>query len=252
MTTSYGREFERLVSMPLSDGLLVTDFDGTLAPIVADPAAAVGLPESLSALAELALRGLRVVVLSSRPTSFLEAAISIPGVLLLGDNGLEGPSPDEVSALERFNVQVGASIAARHGVRLVAKPASSSVHFRAAPQVANSLFEEVDSLAARLGLVASLGRMVIEIRPPRGTKARALDSLIKSLRPKYMVFAGDDEGDRDVFALLSQFEGAHLAIGIRSDETQSDLFGLCDLVFDSPADLAAFLSGWVNRIGVSR
>jgi trehalose 6-phosphate phosphatase len=252
MRTGYGRLFERLVSTPLSETLLVTDFDGTLAPIVADPATAVGLPESLRALGILARLGLRVVVLSGRPTSFLEANITIPGIRLLGDNGLEWPSPEEIRALERFNALAEVLISGRPGVRLVTKPASSSVHFRAAPEVAEGLFEDVSSLASTLDLVASPGRMVVEVRPHRGTKARALDALIQSLHPKCVIFAGDDEGDRDVFELLSRFEGMHLAIGIRSDETESNLFTLCDVVFDAPAGLAAFLSGWINRFDVSK
>lgn len=249
--TGYGAAFDKLVATPLEESLLVTDFDGTLAPIVSDPAAAVGLPESLGALAELARLGLGVIVLSGRATSFLEAHISIPGVRLLGDNGLQWPSPAEVSALGRFNAMVRTSIAATPGVRLVIKPASSSVHFRAAPQLAMSLYGEVHELATTLGLVASVGRMVIEVRPSRGNKARALEAVIQTLHPRCVVFAGDDEGDRDAFALLSRFEGSHIAIGIRSDETQSDLFGQCDLVFNSPADYAAFLSEWTNRLRVS-
>jgi trehalose 6-phosphate phosphatase len=241
-----GRVFERLASTPLSASLLVTDFDGTLAPIVADPAAAVALPESLRALAELVRLGLKVVVLSSRPTSFLEARVPIPGVRLLGDNGLDPPSDDEIRSLERFNELATGVIAGRPGVRLVPEAVSTSVHFRAAPEVADGLFEEVSSLASRLNLVASRGRMVVEVRPHGGTKAGALDAVIRSLRPRCVVFAGDDEGDRTAFELISRFEGAHLAIGIRSDETPAELFTLCDVVLESPAELATFLGEWIR------
>ncbi|HEY1421762.1 MAG TPA: trehalose-phosphatase [Candidatus Dormibacteraeota bacterium] len=248
----YGPAFEELLATPLDESLLVTDFDGTLAPIVTDPAAAAGLPESLGALAELARQGLAVIVLSGRSPAYLQAHISIPGVRLLGDNGLEWPSPEEVRALGQFNATVQALLARAPGVRLVPKPASSAIHFRSAPELATTLFGEVDSLALTLGLVASLGRMVIEVRPSRGNKARAVEAVIQTLHPRCVVFAGDDEGDRDVFALLSRLDGVHIAIGIRSDETRAELFGLCDLVFDSPANYAAFLSEWTNRLPVSR
>ena len=231
--------------------MLVTDFDGTLAPIVADPDTAAALPESLQALAELASLGLKVVVLSARPTLFLEAKISLPGLQLLGDNGLEMASVAEITALKRFNALARDLVKDRPGLRLESTPASTSVHFRAAPEIGGGLFEDVSSLASSLHLVASRGRMVVEVRPRRGTKVRALGALIKSLKPTSVIFAGDDEGDRSAFELLSRFDGAHLAIGILSDETASDLFTFCDLVLDGPADLAAFLVEWMDRLGAS-
>jgi trehalose 6-phosphate phosphatase len=241
--------FERVAAMPLAATLLATDFDGTLAPIVADPPAAVGLPDSLRALARLAELGARVAVVSGRPRSFLETHVAIPGVRLLGDNGLEQPSATEARALHQFNSLASAAIAGRPGLTLVSTPGSSVVHFRAARVKAEGLFEQLASLAARLDLVASPGRMVVEVRPRRATKTRALESLIRELRPGCLVFAGDDEGDRDAFGLVSRFEGVHLALGIRSDETRPDLFDNCDLVFDDPAGFAAFLTEWISRVG---
>src|SRR5207237_8443168 len=50
---------------------VLVDFDGTLSPIVEDPAAARPLPGAGEALAELARRYARVAVGSGRPGSFL-------------------------------------------------------------------------------------------------------------------------------------------------------------------------------------
>ena len=243
-------ELERLVSMPLSAILFVTDFDGTLAPIVREPSAAAALPESIAAMAGLAAGGLTVAVLSGRPASFLESHVAIPAVRLLGDNGLERPSLEEEMTLQRFNVAVAATVRAFPGVRLDSTSASSSVHFRAAPEVGGILFEEVSRVASELGLVASPGRMVVEVHPHRGTKTRALDTMIRSARPRLVVYAGDDEGDRAAFTLLSVLECMHLAIGIRSEETDPEVFAECNLTFDSPAGFAAFLTEWVKRIAV--
>ena len=244
-------ELQRLVSTPLSAILFVTDFDGTLAPIVPEPSAAAALPESIVALAELAAGGLTVAVLSGRPASFLEAHMAIPGVHLLGDNGLQRPTLEEEMSLQRFNVAVATLVRAYPGVRLESTSASSSVHFRAAPGVGRTLFDEVSRVASELGLVASPGRMVVEVHPHRGTKTRALDTLIRAARPRLVVYAGDDVGDRAAFTLLSVLECAHLAIGIRSEETDPELFAECDLTLESPAGFAAFLSEWVKRIELS-
>jgi len=237
-----------LLAVPLSATLLATDFDGTLAPIVADPRAAAGLPDSLQALARLAALGARVAVLSGRPRSFLEKQVAIPGARLLGDNGLEQPSAAQARALSEFSSIASRAIAGRPGLRLVTTPGSAVVHFRAAPENAGGLFEQLSGLAAGLGLEASPGRMVVEIRPRGATKVRALRRLIKQLNPGCLVFAGDDEGDRDAFGLVSRFEGVHLALGIRSEETRPDLFDHCDIVLDDPAGLGAFFSEWISRV----
>jgi trehalose 6-phosphate phosphatase len=242
---------DRVDAIPLVETLLVTDFDGTLAHIVPNPPAAAARPDSLRSLAILAGLGLRVAVLSGRPTSFLEAHLSIAGAMLLGNNGLQTPSPDEIRALGVFNELAAARIAQRPGVSLVTERGSSTVHFRAAPEVAAELYAEMSSLAESLELSASTGRMVVEVRPRRATKGRALEELILALSPKCVVFAGDDEGDRDAFDVLSRFSGVHLAIGIRSYEATPDLFAACDIVYDDPAGLATFLSEWITRIEAS-
>src|SRR5256886_5747090 len=52
--------------------ILVTDFDGTLAEIVQDPAAARARPEALEALEQLVPLLADVIVLSSRPPAQLD------------------------------------------------------------------------------------------------------------------------------------------------------------------------------------
>ena len=54
---------------------LFTDFDGTLAPIVTDPATARPAPGAIEALARLAGRYRRVAVVSGRPLEFLDPVV---------------------------------------------------------------------------------------------------------------------------------------------------------------------------------
>ena len=65
-----------------------SDFDGTLAPIVDDPATSAPLPGAVDGLAHLAGRVGRVGVLSGRPLEFLEQFFA-DGVFLAGLYGLE-------------------------------------------------------------------------------------------------------------------------------------------------------------------
>ncbi|MGH8991943.1 MAG: trehalose-phosphatase, partial [Acidimicrobiia bacterium] len=69
--------------------MVVVDFDGTLAPIVDDPAQARPLPGAVSALGRLAVRLARVAVVSGRPVDFLRRYLPPPGPDLFGQYGLE-------------------------------------------------------------------------------------------------------------------------------------------------------------------
>ena len=65
--------------------ILVTDFDGTLAEIVQDPAGASARPEGLAALEQLVRLLADVIVLSSRTPAQLENLVPLSGVRLIGD-----------------------------------------------------------------------------------------------------------------------------------------------------------------------
>ena len=76
-------------SAPGSAGVL-TDFDGTLAPIVDDPEAARPLDGVAPVLARLGLRYRVVAVVSGRPVAYLLDRLGSPkGVTLVGLYGLE-------------------------------------------------------------------------------------------------------------------------------------------------------------------
>src|SRR3954469_18159782 len=78
-----------LVAQPDGAGI-VTDFDGTLAPIVLDPAAARALPGVGPLLGRLAARYSRVGVVSGRPAAFLLDRLGpVEGLRLVGLYGLE-------------------------------------------------------------------------------------------------------------------------------------------------------------------
>src|SRR5438093_12467197 len=89
--------------VPPSELILVTDFDGTLAEIVQDPAAARARSDSLEALQELVMLLADVIVLSSRPPSQLEWLVPISAVRLIGDTGRPLPRPPPRRAPHRFH-----------------------------------------------------------------------------------------------------------------------------------------------------
>src|SRR5882672_11408713 len=71
---SLRHELAAIVREPDRSALLL-DFDGTLAPIVTDPAAATLPPETTQVLGALQSRIARVAIVSGRPVHFLREAL---------------------------------------------------------------------------------------------------------------------------------------------------------------------------------
>lgn len=227
--------------------LLVTDFDGTLAEITSQPEAAVPRPGALAALRALVASLQHVALVSGRTTAALGALVPVAGVELLGDYGLTEPDPAELAALASFNRLCEAHLGSMPGARLEAKAASSSVHHRARPELAEPVWALVSELAGRAGLRASRGRMVVEVRPERGDKGRTLIRLLSREHPLGLIVMGDDEGDRSMFEVAAAQPIAHLVVGVTSPEAPAGLFERCDLSVPGPAgaeELLRTLVAW--------
>ena len=117
-----------------------TDFDGTLAPIVDDPAAARPVDGAADVLQGLVGRYARAGVISGRPVAFLRRFVGVPGLLLSGEYGLEQAQGEEVIADDearkwRDAVEDAAARAESAGVaeRVERNGLSFALHFRAEP-----------------------------------------------------------------------------------------------------------------------
>src|SRR5256714_813615 len=148
-------------SVPPSELILVTDFDGTLAEVVPDPAAARARPEALEALQELAMLLADVIVLSSRPPAQLESLVPISGVRLIGDSGLALPRHAQKEALDRFNAEAARLLERIPGGWLEVKPASTAVHFRNTNLSGQEMLALLQPLLDSSRLQAALRRQVV-------------------------------------------------------------------------------------------
>ncbi|HEX6548242.1 MAG TPA: trehalose-phosphatase [Candidatus Dormibacteraeota bacterium] len=214
--------------------LIATDFDGTLAAIVPEPADARPLPGAIEVLQELVPRVLRVAIVSGRSTADLQRLLPVEGLLLLGDYGQPDSRPSDLDALGRFNLAAAELVARFPGLQLEEKPASTSLHFRARPAPGPELLDQAQKLAEPLGLAVRRGRLVVEVLPGGWDKARALRHLLEELAPKAALYGGDDYGDRGCFEYLASLEMPHLAVGVSSPETPAEVFAACDLVVEGP------------------
>ena len=245
----------------------VTDFDGTLAPIVNDPARARALPAALDALAALAERLALVAVVSGRPVGFLREHAAVPGAVLVGQYGLETVRDGDVvvdPAVAPYvdAVAAAAAEAERTWPDLFVERKGEiafTLHWRTAPGSAPNP-DALAALAARHGLELQPGRMACELRPPVPVdKGTAVERLIDSHRAEAVAFAGDDRGDLSVFDLFDELsvlpdEDADepavscVRIAVRSAEAPPELVERADVVVNGPPGLADLLADLVRQL----
>jgi len=251
----------RLAVEPASAGLF-TDYDGSIAEIVADPALAAALPGAVRALHALAgILGI-VAVISGRPAGFLAEHLEIAegrsGLRAYGLYGLESVQVDgTVLAVPAAGPQRVALLEAIVAARRAApealiedKGAIVSLHWRARPGDEPAL-RAVAERAAADGLVVKEGRQLLELAlasgPDKGTVVRGLANGLRAV-----CSIGDDVGDLSAFDALDDLESGGVVatrIAVMSHEAPADLLSRADLVLRDPADVAAFLAEIAEAVG---
>lgn len=219
------------------------DFDGTLSPIVLDPATSRPLPGAVEALNALADRAGTVAVVSGRPVAFLFEKLAVkPTVHLRGLYGLQwiadGAMQEDASVSRwRELVDAGAITAESQlpkGLRVERKGVTFVLHYRSDPSLRELAEEWAAKFATTSGLDAHKGRQSIEIGPLSMTdKGVIVTELCKGLRRSCVI--GDDTGDLPMFdAARVATPGKSLSIVVQSDETPQRLLDMADVTVDGP------------------
>jgi len=230
---------------------VVTDFDGTLSPIVDDPASARPLGGVVDVLHALAARYRRVAVVSGRPVAFLRERLELDArpptsLFVSGLYGIEwlegGESRVHETALAYLPIVAEAAAraeeAAPAGVHVERKGYSVTIHVRNAPDEVDWARSWSEATAATTGLVVHGGRMSFELRPPiEVDKGSVVDDLVAGAGAA--CFLGDDLGDLPAFDALDRLRAATGAvtvrIGVRSPEAPAELLERADVIVDGPA-----------------
>ncbi|HZQ27833.1 MAG TPA: trehalose-phosphatase [Acidimicrobiales bacterium] len=244
------------VENPARAGIL-TDFDGTLAPIVDHPGAARPLPGAVELLHDLARHYRRVAVISGRPAAFLVAQLHLADE----DEVNEGEAPGEglvVSGLYGLEVAMGDAITAHPdcdlwrpmvervadeadeqaptGVFVERKGLSVTLHYRTAPEAEAWVQRWAASAAGWSGLIEHPARMSVELRPPIPVdKGRVVEELAERLDAA--CFFGDDVGDLPAYEALDRLHAkgvATLKVVVRSPEAPPELLATADVLVDGP------------------
>ena len=229
---------------------VITDFDGTLSPIVDDPATARPLAGVVDALHALAATYGRVAVVSGRPVSFLRDRLELDArartsIVVSGLYGIEwledGVERVHETALAYRDVVAEAAdradVAAPEGVGVERKGFSLTLHVRTGQQHLAWARSWADATAHSTGLVVHGGRMSFELRPPIDVdKGSVVGELVRGHRAA--CFLGDDLGDLPAFDALDRLqaeEGAHVVrVGVRSPEAPAELLERADVLVDGP------------------
>jgi len=217
---------------------LLFDVDGTLAPIVDDPAQARVPDGTRVELGRLASRYGLVACVSGRPADVAREIVGVPTLAYVGEHGLE-LDPEAPSWAARIH-------AFADGVAWPAerKPLSVAFHYRTAddPEAARIGLEPVATAALEEGFRTRWGRMVLEVLPPvEASKGTAVRRLLEQRDLRRALYAGDDATDLDAFSALDGLEVA-VRIAVGSTEGPIRLGEQADLVVGSPAALAELLA----------
>jgi trehalose 6-phosphate phosphatase len=271
LSAAAGRALQAILASP-SDTLFATDFDGTLAPIVDDPAEAYADPTAVAALGRLGQYIGTVVVITGRVArtavdlgGFREVA-GLESMMVLGQYGVERwnavddvfllpPEPPQIDAVAKELPDVLDRLGLAEA-RIENKGRAIAVHTRLLPDPQGALAKlegPLRELAARHGLVLEPGKKVWEIRAPGMDKGAALRSIVDETGARQVIFAGDDLGDLAAFRAVRELAAAGVAgLLVCSSSTEEDaLTELSDVIVDGPSGLATWLNELAERLADS-
>jgi len=213
------RNLDVLAQYTRTNVLLAFDYDGTLSPIVRDPAKARMRARTRRALAQVAER-YPTAVISGRARDDVASYVErIRLVEILGNHGVE-PSP-KMARYARA-VREWAQVLRRElrdvpGVTVEDKTYSLAVHYRRSParrDAAQEIRRSIEGLREECRVIG--GKCVLNLLPAGAPhKGQALERLRDEQNADTVIFAGDDVTDEDVFGL----ERSGKLLGIRVGRT---------------------------------
>ncbi len=256
------RRYDEIVAVA-RDTVVALDFDGTLAPIVGDPARAHIHDDAPDLLVDLSEVVRAIAVITGRPA---RQALALGGLDDVGSR--MGGSGRELFLFGQYGNERWSSTNRRvisprppHGLSsylrelpgilrradaaeayVEEKGLAVAVHTRRLPDseaAFDRLLPMLRDAAARNDLMIEPGRLVAEVRATGMHKGIAVHSLVDDLGAKGFVFAGDDLGDLEAFAAVAELREAGLATLLVCSaspdaEGPDELLELADVVVEGP------------------
>jgi trehalose 6-phosphate phosphatase len=238
---------------------LISDFDGTLSPIVDQAEAAQLSPRIEVLLKELVTQVSMLAIISGREINDLRKRIHIPEVKLIGNHGMEKwvdgrrVLADGVEEDQNAIASVAGHLEDRfaEGVWFENKGLSLSLHYRSVKDPQKFKQEqllEMQKLADRNGLRFSEGRMILEFKVNVDVnKGDALNDLAQQDDLNAVIYIGDDITDMAAFEACKVLRKKGIkayGIGVKSEESDPQVVASADYFLEGLSDVDDLLS-WI-------
>lgn len=252
---------------------LVTDMDGTISHIAETPEAAVVTPRNRQLLGTMVLMLPLVAAVSGRSARDLQARVAVPGVVYIGNHGLErwengGRTINEnvrqyrrslAAALDELRPKMTV------GMWIEDKYATASIHYRLTPnpeKAVQHLDPIIQDVVSRHGLKVNAGRRLFEIRPPiEANKGTALEELVDEYKLDAVIYIGDDLTDVDAMQKAHELRAGDrckaITVGVVPPSTDEDteieetVRGASDIIVKDVNDVEAYLGWLLNKLSES-
>lgn len=203
------------------------DFDGTLLDLAATPDSIrvdSALPVLLRQLQQAC--GGALALISGRSLADLDRRLGLPNLPKAGQYGLErrdaagrlwlhGSPPQ---ARKTIYAALTPLLRQHPGLLLEDKALTLALHYRQAPELASHVHQLMRRLVAEVGeeLVVQTGKCLVEVKPAGLNKGTAIseylaESPFQGRRP---VFVGDDKTDEHGFAVVNEYDGISIGVGL--------------------------------------
>jgi trehalose 6-phosphate phosphatase len=211
------RHLPVLTSLAMSNVLLAFDYDGTLAPIVANPNVARMRPKTRHLLMKLAQQ-YPCVVISGRTRRDLAGRLNgIPVRLLAGNHGLEpwGEEDRYVEQVHDWVRQLNPRLASCPGVEIEDKSYSVTIHYRRAHSKRRARRAILTAVAGLRGARVVGSKQAVNIIPQGAPdKGTALDLAWRALGCEAAIYVGDDDTDEDAFKVSGRDSLLSIRVGL--------------------------------------
>jgi trehalose-phosphatase len=253
---------DRLDGVPL---VLMLDIDGTISPIAPTPEQAIVPIDTREAIRRLVrMPEVHVALVTGRSVSDAQRMIMVEGAWMLGNHGLEITGPDlpptiapaaqpYEEAMAKARTMLAPLVDATPGALVEDKRLTLSVHYRLArPDQARALVALAHDVARVLGLRATDGRRVVDLRPlidvDKGTAVLDLVERLGALRgTASLLYAGDDTTDEDAFIALSARAPRAVTVRVEGENDEQSGDTAAEFRLAGPIELGGLLRLLLER-----
>ena len=245
--------------------LLLSDFDGTLSPIVGRPEEAVLPDDTRRALEALAAHArVSVAVISGRALSDIKNKVGIHNITYAGNHGIEiegpwlkfvyPPAQSLRPVIRRLHPRLSEALAGFEGAFVEDKGLTLSVHFRLLKEdrvgeLKRVCEETVRGLRSDGKIRTTEGKKVYEIRPGvLWDKEDAIVLLMSGWAPStrgstsLAMFLGDDLTDEGGFKVVNAHRGVSIYVGETGRSTAARY------LLRSPQEVEEFLQRLIQTV----